>query len=289
METATPGVKSTADGWLNRYLQARPRTARDAVPRRRADAAAAARAAGHRAGARGQPARRSSASAPARRATLSARRSRRSIAAAADAVLNGTGREAFDAIRMLKSADPTRYQPEHGADYPRVAVRPGAAADRAAHQGRRRPRGRVRRSRRLGHPRQPGLGAGPARQPARRLRAQHRRAGRRPRRPDGRHGRADDVGVRPGRQRERQPRHRPRARQRHDGHRRRRPRRAGLRQVAGPRRRDSATRAATWPSPPTSATSSARSSSATSASRTRRTIFPGIQPPGEARFPGLFA
>ena len=33
---ATPGVKSTADGWLNRYLQARHAEAGDAVPRRRA-------------------------------------------------------------------------------------------------------------------------------------------------------------------------------------------------------------------------------------------------------------
>jgi uncharacterized protein (DUF1501 family) len=33
--------------------------------------------------------------------------------------MNGTGREAFDAMRMLRDADPTRYQPEHGADYPR--------------------------------------------------------------------------------------------------------------------------------------------------------------------------
>jgi len=40
-------------------------------------------------------------------------------AAAADRVLNGTGREAFDAIKMLKVADPTKYQPENGADYPR--------------------------------------------------------------------------------------------------------------------------------------------------------------------------
>jgi uncharacterized protein (DUF1501 family) len=34
-------------------------------------------------------------------------------------VLNGTGREAFDAIKMLKLADPARYQPDNGADYPR--------------------------------------------------------------------------------------------------------------------------------------------------------------------------
>src|SRR5216684_3929913 len=40
-------------------------------------------------------------------------------AAAADRVLNGTGREAFDAIRMLKSTDPSKYQPADGADSPR--------------------------------------------------------------------------------------------------------------------------------------------------------------------------
>ncbi len=55
METATPGVKSTGDGWLNRYLQARHAEARDAVPRRRADATAAAHAAGHGAGAGDEP------------------------------------------------------------------------------------------------------------------------------------------------------------------------------------------------------------------------------------------
>jgi uncharacterized protein (DUF1501 family) len=42
-------------------------------------------------------------------------------AAAADRVLNRTGTEAFDAVRMLKSADPAKYQPEHGAEYPRSA------------------------------------------------------------------------------------------------------------------------------------------------------------------------
>ena len=55
-------------------------------------------------------------------------------AAAADRVLNGTGREAFDAIKMLKTTDPSKYQPDNGADYPRSAVRPGAEADRAAHR-----------------------------------------------------------------------------------------------------------------------------------------------------------
>ena len=36
-----------------------------------------------------------------------------------DAVLHGTGEETFDAVRMLKSADPAKYQPAPGANYPR--------------------------------------------------------------------------------------------------------------------------------------------------------------------------
>jgi uncharacterized protein (DUF1501 family) len=40
-------------------------------------------------------------------------------AAAADSVLTRTGGQAFDAVKMLKSADPARYQPENGAEYPR--------------------------------------------------------------------------------------------------------------------------------------------------------------------------
>jgi uncharacterized protein (DUF1501 family) len=41
-------------------------------------------------------------------------------AAAADRILGGTGRDAFDAMKMLKDADPAKYQPENGADYPRT-------------------------------------------------------------------------------------------------------------------------------------------------------------------------
>jgi uncharacterized protein (DUF1501 family) len=37
----------------------------------------------------------------------------------ADTVLHGTGAETFDAVKMLKSADPSRYKPALGADYPK--------------------------------------------------------------------------------------------------------------------------------------------------------------------------
>jgi uncharacterized protein (DUF1501 family) len=40
-------------------------------------------------------------------------------ASAADRILKGTGREAFDAMKLLKTTDPSKYQPENGAEYPR--------------------------------------------------------------------------------------------------------------------------------------------------------------------------
>src|SRR2546425_178226 len=36
-----------------------------------------------------------------------------------DEALRGTGTETFEAIDMLRKADPSRFQPENGADYPR--------------------------------------------------------------------------------------------------------------------------------------------------------------------------
>jgi uncharacterized protein (DUF1501 family) len=36
-----------------------------------------------------------------------------------DSVLHGTGQETFDAVKMLKAADPAKYKPAPGADYPR--------------------------------------------------------------------------------------------------------------------------------------------------------------------------
>jgi uncharacterized protein (DUF1501 family) len=36
-----------------------------------------------------------------------------------DTVLHGTGEQTFDAVKMLKSADPAKYKPAPGADYPK--------------------------------------------------------------------------------------------------------------------------------------------------------------------------
>ncbi len=118
METATPGVKSTSDGWLNRYLQARRE--QDATPFRAVALTA-------------QLPRMLQGTAPALAMNQIAQFGihagqasdalgasfEAEYAAAADQVLNGTGREAFNAMKMLKTTDPAKYQPENGADYPR--------------------------------------------------------------------------------------------------------------------------------------------------------------------------
>jgi uncharacterized protein (DUF1501 family) len=118
METATPGVKSTQDGWLNRYLHAREHA--EATPFRAVALAPQmprslqgiepALAIGQI----GQFGIRAGQSTDMVQASFESE-----YAAAADTVLNKTGGQAFDAVRMLKSADPSKYQPENGADYPR--------------------------------------------------------------------------------------------------------------------------------------------------------------------------
>src|SRR6266404_348028 len=119
METATPGVKSTPDGWLNRYLQARkvetatPFRAVSLTPQlpRMLQGTAPALAVSQI----GQFGIRAGQASEIVGASFEAQ-----YAAAADQVLNGTGREAFDAIRMLKTADPAKHQPENGAQYPQT-------------------------------------------------------------------------------------------------------------------------------------------------------------------------
>ena len=297
METATPGVKSTPDGWLNRYLQAARTAARrgqspgygvgDAVPRRVADAAAAADAAGHGACARDEPDR------PVRHSRRSGHRHDGRVVRSA--VRGGrrprAERHGSRSVRRDQDAQgrrPRELSAGQRRRLPAQPVRPGAQADRTADEGRRRPRGGVRGRRRLGHARQPGVVTGSARQPARRFLAQPRGARHRSRQPHGGHGHPDDVGVRAGGRRERQSRNRSRTRQRDDGHRRRRARRQGVRHVAGPRASRSVTMAATSPSRPISATSSARVVVRHLGVSDPRSIFPGyaISP---AKFPGLFA
>ncbi len=120
METATPGVKSTTDGWLNRYLQAEKRP--DTAPFRAvALSPQMPRALGGRAQAIAISQINQFGVHAGRSAGALEQAFQAEYGSAADATLNSTGRETFEAMKMLRAANPSRYQPENGADYPRSA------------------------------------------------------------------------------------------------------------------------------------------------------------------------
>ena len=119
MESATPGVKSTRDGWLNRYLQSKsdpdrslfravsmtqtmPRVLQGLAP-----ALAISNLADF---------------------NIRAGRSSASLQGGFEAiydqtvndVLGGTGRETFEAVNYLKKVNPGQFKPANGAEYPRT-------------------------------------------------------------------------------------------------------------------------------------------------------------------------
>src|SRR5207244_4215365 len=118
MESATPGNKGTADGWLNRYMQAKrdskaspfravsftanlPRTLLGPAP---AIAMTNIGDFGVRAGqGNGQV----------------AKGFEELYSESLGDALHGTGKEAFEAVKMLKKANPQQYQAANGANYPR--------------------------------------------------------------------------------------------------------------------------------------------------------------------------
>jgi len=118
MESGTPGIKSTRDGWMNRYLHAKEHAEKStpfravalttALPRS-LQGTAPALAIGQlgQFGIRG------------RDGEMMASGFEAQYAQAADSLLGSTGREAFDAIKMLKDADPGSYAPGNNAEYPR--------------------------------------------------------------------------------------------------------------------------------------------------------------------------
>jgi uncharacterized protein (DUF1501 family) len=118
MEAGTPGRKSTSDGWLNRYMQASrdpkatafravsmtatlPRTLLGTAP---AIAMTSINDFGVRSG-RGNG--------------DVAKGFEELYSQGMNDVLQGTGREAFEAVKMLKRANPQQHKPENGASYPR--------------------------------------------------------------------------------------------------------------------------------------------------------------------------
>ncbi len=121
MESATPGVKSTSDGWLNRCLQANAADALEPSPFRGvALSAQLPRSLQGRAPALALSQLAQFGVRPGRTGAGMEQALAGEYQLAADAVLNATGRDAFDAIRQLRSANPQQYQPSGGADYPRA-------------------------------------------------------------------------------------------------------------------------------------------------------------------------
>jgi len=120
MESGTPGLKATADGWLNRTLHSMPPAADKSAFRAIALGPALPRILNG-----AEPAvavnnisefgvgGRNPNTAPIAD-TFEAMYSQ-----SVDTVLHGTGQKTFDAIKMLRSADPAKYKPASGADYPR--------------------------------------------------------------------------------------------------------------------------------------------------------------------------
>src|SRR5438445_5756690 len=118
MESGTPGVKATDDGWLNRTLHALPDSAVKSAFRAIALGPSLPRIL----------------SGPeptiavnnindfgvgGRNASPVANTFEAMYAQSVDSVLHGTGQETFEAVKMLKAADPARYTPAPGANYPR--------------------------------------------------------------------------------------------------------------------------------------------------------------------------
>jgi len=119
MESATPGVKSTPDGWLNRYLQSkadpenslfRAVSMTQNMPRAlqgKANALAMSNLADF---------------------TIRAGQNSAAVQGGFEAIydqtfndaLGGTGKETFAAVNYLKKVNPAQYKPENGAQYPRT-------------------------------------------------------------------------------------------------------------------------------------------------------------------------
>lgn len=119
MESATPGRKGTADGWLNRYLQSKP------DPDRNVFRAVSMTQLTPRAMQGKAP---SLAISNLADFTIRAGKSSASVqggfeemyAQTVNDVLGGTGQETFAAVNYLKQANPAQYKPQNGAQYPRT-------------------------------------------------------------------------------------------------------------------------------------------------------------------------
>ena len=116
MESGTPGVKATEEGWLNRALSSAP-------PRNSALRAVALGPSLPRILAGSEPAvamnNVNDFGVDGHGPGPISNSFEAMYANSVDTVLHNTGRETFEAVKMLKAADPAKYRPLPGADYPK--------------------------------------------------------------------------------------------------------------------------------------------------------------------------
>ncbi len=117
MESGTPGLKSTDDGWLNRGLQGLPPEEKNSPFRAVAFGPYLPRTLQGSAPAVAMPdLRQFRMNGPQ---TTVQGGFEAMYAQTVDRALHGVGQETFEAIDMLKKVNPDQYQPANGAEYPR--------------------------------------------------------------------------------------------------------------------------------------------------------------------------
>jgi uncharacterized protein (DUF1501 family) len=120
LDAGTPGVKTTTDGWQNRTLQSLPAAA--SPLRAVALQPNLPRSLAGRAGALSMNAISDFDARGGRAGGPLASRFAEDYASASEGDLRAAGREAFDALRILREADPGRLEPGHGAAYPAAPI-----------------------------------------------------------------------------------------------------------------------------------------------------------------------
>ena len=121
MESGTPDLKSTPDGWLNRYLATRGTCAECEAQAAKPFRAVAMTEQTPRILAGPAPviAMSSVDDFTIRASGSDVERLEALYRTGRADIVHGTGAETFDAVKMLRAANPRRYQPENGAAYPR--------------------------------------------------------------------------------------------------------------------------------------------------------------------------
>jgi uncharacterized protein (DUF1501 family) len=120
MESGTPGVKSTEDGWLNRTLHSLPEPGEKSAFRAIAMGPSLPRIlSGSESAVAVNSINDFGVGGRNPNAVPMANSFEAMYAQSVDTVLHGTGQETFEAVKMLKAADPAKYKAAPGANYPK--------------------------------------------------------------------------------------------------------------------------------------------------------------------------